>query len=390
MNPEENRRIQDRAALVLYQLGSFIGEETFWRAVRDFTARAGWRAVSLDDFRDSAEQAARRNLDRYFEEWFLQPGHPELVIEHEEDASFGVYQLRVRQVQDSLQFPTYDLETDVTLHFESRPEYRERVRVSSRDTTLRFGYSGRISFVRFDAQNRLLADVSERKPLEQWLNQAEYDPSVGGRHVGVKYLSAGPRSTQKRDALMRVAQKDASSLVRMDALLGLSDYASSGLVLRFLFERSEADPSGACRAAAIRVLASTGDPSAIAVFRRGLDDPSLVVVADAVAALSRATPASFWSTIEPLTELRSPNSVVELAILSVLEESPLEEGEVYIRELLEPANPARVRVAALDAYRQYSSLSAEWTARVVSVAQSLLSDRSALVRNRAREILERR
>ncbi|MDX1740112.1 MAG: M1 family aminopeptidase, partial [Rhodothermales bacterium] len=168
----------DRSALVQYQLASYIGEETWWRGVRDFTARAGWRAASIDDFRDSAEKAARRNLDRYFDEWFVEPGHPELVVEHEDAAAFGVYEMQVRQVQDSSHFPTYALETDVAIYFENSPEYRERVRISSRDTTLRFGFAGRISFVRFDARNSLLADVLERKPVEQWIAQVEYDPSV--------------------------------------------------------------------------------------------------------------------------------------------------------------------------------------------------------------------
>ncbi|MDX1741672.1 MAG: HEAT repeat domain-containing protein, partial [Rhodothermales bacterium] len=291
---------------------------------------------------------------------------------------------------DSLHFPTYVLETDVALYFENSPEYRERVRISSRDTTLRFGFAGRISFVRFDARNSLLADVLERKPLEQWIAQAEYDPSVGGRYDAAKYLSAGTPTPEKRDALMRVAVGDESSLVRKEALLGLAAYTSSGLVLRYLFDRSETDPSGACRAAAIRVLADAGDPSAVATFRRALEDPSYGVVAEAVTALGRTTPATWWAAIESVTGIRAPNSIVEMAILAVLEDRPSTDADGYILELLEPVNPARVRLAALAAYRKYASLGQEWSSRVRSVAQSLLSDRDLLVRNLARDILAER
>jgi aminopeptidase N len=385
---EVDAAVAEKSALALYQLGAAVGDELWWRAVRDFAARGGRRTVTIDDLREAMEQASRRTLTEYFDQWFFEPGHPELVVEHDYDAQMGVFTLRIRQTQDLAVFPTFDIDTSVSIHFETAPNYRERIQIASRDTTLRFGVPGRITFARLDDDDRLVAEIQERKPLEHWLNQLASDESVVGRFAAVEYLGSSAPSDEKRDALMRAAVEDLSSVVRARAINQLTPYASSGRVLRFLFDRSVADPDAGCRAAAIRQLDEAGDPSAVAVYRNALQDPSSEVVAAAVEALGRATPGAFWTTVEAVTEIRSWNSVVERSILQVLAETPDPRSERYLRGLLEPHNGAGVRVAALNTFRQLSSLGGEWETAVRSLAQSLLSDRNAEVRQQAREILE--
>ncbi|NNE45170.1 MAG: hypothetical protein HKN37_00760, partial [Rhodothermales bacterium] len=378
----------DKAALALSQLAFVIGDETFWRAGRELLARHAQRAVALDDVRESMEQAARHPLDEYFDQWFLQPGHPEIVIEHDYDASGGIYAIRLRQVQDSSLFPTYEIDTDVELNFDSRPAYSERVRIASRDTTLTFGVSGRIAFVTVDAQKRLLADIRDRKPLWQWIAQAELDDAVAGRYGAVKTLTRAQRASEVRDALIRVAGTDSSPLVRSAALQGLAGYVSSAAVLRFALAQTVTDPAPECRRSALRLLQGSADPAAVRVVREALRDSSYGVVATAVEVLGDLSPKRFWTTVEPIARDQSWEGVVERAIAAVLETNPTASSAAYLRELMEPQRDEAVRGAALAAYRKFASLGPGWKADVKSTAQSLMSDRNPSMRKRAREVIQ--
>jgi aminopeptidase N len=378
----------DKAALVLSQLAFVIGDETFWRAGRELLARHAKRAVSLDDVRESMEQAARRLLDEYFNQWFLQPGHPEIIIEHDYDASGGIYAIRIRQVQDSSLFPTYVIDTDIELNFDSRPAYSERIRISSRDTTLTFGVSGRIAFVTVDADHRLLADIRDRKPLWQWIAQAELDDAVAARYGAVKVLTRAQRGDEVRDALIRVAGTDSSPLVRSAALRGLVGYAGSAAVLRFALAQTVSDPAPECRRSALRLLQGSADPAAVRVVREALRDSSYGVVATAVEVLGDLSPKLFWTTVEPISRGHSWEGVVERSIAGVLETNPTASSAAYLRELMEPQRAEAVRVAALEAYRNLASLGPDWKADVKSMVQVLLSDRNLSVRKQAREIIQ--
>ncbi len=377
----------DKSALALRQLSFVVGDETWWRALREFAARGGQRTASIDDLREAVEQAARRPLRVYFDQWFNSAGHPEIVVDHEYDAEVGIYSMRVRQVHDTSAFPVFTIDSSVEIGFESRPEYRERVLIASVDTTLRFGVSGRISYALLDGESRLLADIRENKPTLQWLWQAEQHGRVGGRIEALKALSRSPMSEPIRSTLVDVAAADPSPMVRAAAVGALAEYRSSPAVFRFLRERAVTDAAPTCRAAALRMLGDSGDPSAIATMRRALADSSYLVVAEAVGGLARLAPEDLWSTVEPITGAASWQGVVETAVAEALESRPDSRAVPYLRRLTEPGNPESVRLAALTALYQLARVDEDWRTRVKSVLETQLPDRSEAVRMRARDLL---
>jgi aminopeptidase N len=70
-----------KAAWVLHMLRHLIGNESFWRGVREYYKIYQNGNALTDDFRRIMERASGENLGWFFQQWLRQPGHPSLKWE---------------------------------------------------------------------------------------------------------------------------------------------------------------------------------------------------------------------------------------------------------------------------------------------------------------------
>ena len=99
----------------LHMLRSELGDETFWAAVCDYLGRFNGRVVETDDFRLVLEEHSGRSLGRFFEQWFYQPGYPELALSftHEAADGVGVLSLEQKQVDRAAGIPAFAFDVEV-------------------------------------------------------------------------------------------------------------------------------------------------------------------------------------------------------------------------------------------------------------------------------------
>jgi len=71
LNPTREDRIlvYDKGAYVMHLLREEIGERAFWNGLRLFTRRHFGKSVVTADFKNAMEQAAGRNLNKFFADW---------------------------------------------------------------------------------------------------------------------------------------------------------------------------------------------------------------------------------------------------------------------------------------------------------------------------------
>jgi aminopeptidase N len=85
-----------RGALVLHMLRERLGDEVFFEGARLFLDRFKFRAAETDEFRQVLEEVSGHDLERFFDQWVLRPGLPELEIDLEwEGPKDGSGSLRV-------------------------------------------------------------------------------------------------------------------------------------------------------------------------------------------------------------------------------------------------------------------------------------------------------
>jgi aminopeptidase N len=88
-----------KGSAVLHTLREAIGDEPFWKGVRIYLARHKWGNVETEDLKRAFEEASRRDLDRFFEQWVYGARHPILRYDRRYDPRNGVLIIDVEQVQ---------------------------------------------------------------------------------------------------------------------------------------------------------------------------------------------------------------------------------------------------------------------------------------------------
>ena len=345
-----DRHTYEKMAMVLHQLRFELGDVLWWNGIRRYVRDYASRHVVADDLRRAMEQAAGRNLGLFFNQWLHQPGHPELDVEHTFFPNRGLYEVRVRQVQDSVLFPPFRFDVQIELNLQGgTAPFTQRFTVANRDTTFRFALAGDVSFVRFDAGDWLLADIRETKEPQEWVRQALNDDEMAGRYDAVVALSALEPETPTRDALLRVLSVDRSETVREAAAAGLAGYAGDPFVREALAGVTRSDASAAVRMTALFSLARYADSVLLSALRGTLSDPSYRVTAESVRLIARAYPGEALAAVRGLYTVESWQHVVELALIEAYGALAAPEGIAYLEARLDPREPEAVRAAAADA-----------------------------------------
>ena len=104
-----------KGASVFHMLARTMGQDTFWAAMRRFTAEYTGRYASWSDIQKLCTAQAGQSLDTFFAQWVRRGGAPELRLE---DARYDAdrSQLIVTMTQGS---PAFDLTVPLRIHGES-------------------------------------------------------------------------------------------------------------------------------------------------------------------------------------------------------------------------------------------------------------------------------
>jgi hypothetical protein len=88
--------IYNKAAMVLHMLRRLLGNEAFFRGIREFYGRWQFRKAGTDDFRVAMEKASSQELTAFFDAWIHGTGIPQLQVRHTVQGSTAVVTIQQR------------------------------------------------------------------------------------------------------------------------------------------------------------------------------------------------------------------------------------------------------------------------------------------------------
>ena len=402
-----DRHTYQKGGQVLNQLRFELGNEAFWRGINRYVTDNQYRTVELADFRQAMEEASGRSLQRFFDQWFREPGHPVLDVEQAYFAGSKLYTVQVVQRQDRPS-PVFAFDANVELNFPNRPSEVRRVRIAKADTTLRFTVPEKPSFVRFNEGNWAFVEAEIDQPLEETLMQAVEDDEMAGRYAAVVTLAGHDLNPDVREALVQAATEDAHPLVRERAAEVLDQYSDINDVVRVLAAAAQNDDAPAVRRAALTSLADSS-AQARTVLRAALDDPSYLTQARAVRLYAEHFRDDAFEAFQPLLGGTSWRGSVEEALIETIATYRLGglEGAEVLVDMTGVMRPDNVRLAAIGGLLVWSrrdddvrALAADALAdlvddvrpgvrRVVAEALGEIGDADALARLQAQVEVER-
>lgn len=340
--PEDmyDRHTYAKAGQVIGMLEAYVGTETWWNALHNFLHTYEYQAVDMRDVQHIFEQETGENLSWFFDQWFYEPGHPDLRVEFGQRSDGGEVIVTLEQLQRDAHQPVFRLESELELVMADGGRERHAISLPARQESYSYALEAgqEVVDVIFDPAGIQLAEIHERLSLAQLESRLSHEePAV--RFGAVRYIAEHGKAGELADVLL--ARAEAESLKPLQAeLVGLlenvtaPETAAARTELAFGLLSDDA-LDFRTRRSAIDVLAQTrGLLQAEAVppvpefedrFRQALRDAieaqSYFVSAAAITEYARQDYSDAVSVIEPYKDAYSWNNIVRTAVARAMTET---------------------------------------------------------------------
>ncbi|NND72661.1 MAG: M1 family metallopeptidase [Rhodothermales bacterium] len=379
----------EKASQALGQLRYEIGDDAFFRGLNQFLREYGGMSATIGNLERSFTSATGRELAGFFSQWFYTAGHPVLDVSAGYRSDIGIYQFSVSQRQTDWGVPVFSFPVDVEVVFENRPAYRERVYISSRDTTIAIGVAGRVLYGSFNRYGNLFAEILETKPTRESISQAANDDDMLGRFKALEALEEATPTDAIRDVAIDRVLNDGHYFVRARAAELLGTYARDRKAMNALIRAASLDKSSKVRRQSIISLYNSDNPSVEGIFVDALADSSYRVVGASAIGLSTRFPQRATTHLQQIASVQSWGNIVELAVIEASQILATADAINLLTGYLDVAMPERVRSAAVRAMGAIAESNPELNGTIKKVLKNLRQDVHVSVRVAANEALDR-
>lgn len=167
-NPDSmfDGRAYPKGAWVLHMLRNRLGDEAFFKGLKQYGTDFRLRSAETSDLRRSLERTTDRDLERFFYDWVERPGHPELEVTTTYNAETKKVDIVARQTQagEAFHFP---LKVAVYLAGASEPVISDE-EMKDKELKLSIPVSGTVQRVEVDPDIAVLTNLKETKAAELW------------------------------------------------------------------------------------------------------------------------------------------------------------------------------------------------------------------------------
>ena len=274
-----------KGACMLHLLRYILGDDTFFRTLSTFLHKNEFKPVDTHDLMKTVKEVSGKNMDWFFEQYILSPGHPVFEVTKSWNESTKKLLITVEQKQDSLPgVPVYRMPVNFGFVFADRKIVKE-VWLKNKTEKFDFEFASEPLLVRFDEGNYLLKEITFSKSLPELVYQAENDDMIG-RLSAVNELRSFSNDKSAREVWTKLATGDPFWAVRQAALENIGKYPDKKSV--DLFKACLKDSNSKVRVSAIRILGDLKDPKFIKLFEKAFSaGDSYAVQAESVKSIGK-------------------------------------------------------------------------------------------------------
>jgi aminopeptidase N len=305
----------NKGGSVLHMLRYELGDEAFFAGLNKYLTDNAFTAVEVDELRMAFEDVSGRDLNWFFNQWYLSAGHPKLDISYGYDPATGEALVTVAQTQEPTdeQPAIFQLPTTVDVYDAAGQVTRHSVTMTEREQTFRLPASAEPALIVFDAEHVLLAQRNEERSTAQLVFQYTHAPRFYDRYAAVARL-AEQEPSGEGNAVITAALADPFYAIRELALDAVPETPTPEM-LTAIRTLAQSDPHSSVRATAIEVLAEFADEQAGSIARAALDARPYPVVSAGLEVLAQLDPAAAAAAATQLEDADNPQIIATLASL---------------------------------------------------------------------------
>ncbi|MDO7845038.1 M1 family metallopeptidase [Hymenobacter sp. M29] len=331
-----DRHSYDKGGRVLHMLRKYVGDDAFFTALNRYLTQNKLSAVEVSKLRTAFEETTGEDLTWFFNQWFMQRGHPELRITH--SYANGQVSLHVQQIQDTLFQPVYRLPVSVAVWTNGNQPTEHRITVTKADQTFQLPAGQKPVLVKFDSENQLLAQIDEDRSQDELVFQF-YHAKTYQQKSEVMELLQNKTADLAVSSLLRNAMNDKFWQVRRLALDHLRRYRGpepEGM-RKDIQRLATTDRNSRVRAQAIATLATFPDGSYGPIYGAAIADSSALVAAAAIKVLAKKPEPSTRQQVASIDNTPSSPLIVAIADYYALN-GGLDQYQWFLRRLPDVAD----------------------------------------------------
>lgn len=339
-----DRHLYQKGGLVLHMLRRRLGDDCFWSAISSYLKKHRGGIVETTDLRRCLEEASGLSLERFFDEWVMRPGHPELKVHVSFENS--ALSIDVEQTQKADGVAVFELPFEVEVCIDGQVQRIERT-ISERKSSLLLKCEKRPDWFALDPDFKIAAPVSLSAPADMLRSLLEKGPRPRARRLAALALAKRQDPSTVEALSTCLHNEDEAWMVRAKAADSLSrirgDEAEAALLdasqtPHHKVRRAVAEALGAFRSATVgtRLIAMT-------------KDKSYLVAAAAARSLGQCGDERATKTLTALLRKDSWADVIRGGALTGLANTRDENAVPTLIEWTEYGKPLRARRAALSA-----------------------------------------
>ncbi len=265
---------------ILHLLRKELGDEAFFGGLRLYLKRHAFKTVEIHDLRIALEEVSGRDLNWFFNQWFLRPGHPE--ISTESYFSGKTITLITHQEQDTSYFPVYRLNIPVVMKVKGKTR-REILRLSTANDTFSFAAESEPELILWDSDASYLGILNVNESPENLRARYRYAERGIHRLQALEELRKDLSESADARQLVKDALKDPFWACRETALEALQELDSleKQSILPQAMRMAETDQKPDVRKEALKLLAGLQVPEKKKFLEKALKDSSMEVSSEA-------------------------------------------------------------------------------------------------------------
>ncbi|GJM27544.1 MAG: aminopeptidase [Cyclobacteriaceae bacterium] len=243
-----------KGSRILHMLRGYLGDEAFFETLHQYLSTYAGEPVEVHHLRLAAEKVSGQDLNWFFNQWFLNSGHPELQVSTE--FSDDALTLSLFQIQDRSSAPLYRLPIEVEF-WHHQEKTVETIELSKEAQDFNFPMTTAPDLVVIDPRNVLLAEIHYEQSRQALIHQ--YRVSSGGmtRYKALEKLLEDSVDSQIVAVFMDALEDSfwVNRQLTVNAFESYPEEQPESLVTK-LRTIAASDPNTQVRADAITVLSS--------------------------------------------------------------------------------------------------------------------------------------
>jgi aminopeptidase N len=274
-----DRHSYSKGAVILHSLRKMVGDEAFFASLRLYIKKNAYKNTEINHLRLAFEEVTGEDLQWFFEQWFLQAGHPKLSVSHSYENNKVT--LKVKQEQDLRYTPLYKLPVFVDIWVKGKMQ-RTLITITEKEQSFGIEVENKPDLVFFDGETQLLADYTHPKSFDEYVFQYKNSTKVLARLEAISFLREHLDKKEARNLLI-TALNDKAWEIRQAVAQVFEKYSGEdrAKIADKLRELIQKDKKSLVRATAINSLSTFGNEYS-EIFRQCLYDSSYAVVSNSL------------------------------------------------------------------------------------------------------------